>query len=609
MTPARLLPALAVSVLVGCAGRGGGAKSSAPEKPPEDPWPRVARDLRSENDPATARRVLTELNAGLAANPAADPVPGLAPDAEAALRAVVPLSADDATELANAGFTPLDAAYLADAYYLRDAARALEAPADPAARAAAAFAWVGRQVVLQPWATPAGQGQLVLNPPVPPTFALRRGSGSGLDRAFVFLAVLQQLGLDACLVGPAAADGKPWSWTPAGGSTGKGPFWAVGVRAGADVVLFDPWRGEPVPGTLAEVTANPDRLKAWFDDKTRPWDVTPETVKVSVPFVAVPLSALAPRTKLLERKLDRDPDPTVIGEPRLAVDTVALRGRFGPAAKVWNPPADPFTYSRGLASFLPLDEGGRDATPPGPRRLFDQYKLSLVPGQLLGGIGGVHPDALTQFRLFVLGSYEKSFLVPPTPRERVQRGMFSDATPDLVTKRDAFLAATERIRTDKDRDALLRDWVGKANEAYENLSIARLKEKTDPAGVAVAQQAVADFWKKESKGAEALRDQVIAAVGAAEATYLLAACKHEQAERAQVRFDRAVAAAGSDPRGAAAADRARDAARDAWTDARDWWGRYDPYLAAQNAAFPGRGDHARKLADRATRAAAALGGR
>ena len=32
-------------------------------------------------------------------------------------------------------------------------------------------------------------------------------------------------------------DGKPMALQ-------KGPFWAVGVRIGADILLFEPWRGE-----------------------------------------------------------------------------------------------------------------------------------------------------------------------------------------------------------------------------------------------------------------------------------------------------------------------------------------------------------------------------
>ncbi len=607
---ARLLPAFALAVLVGCGGKNT-TKNTAAAKPPDDPWPRVAPALRESNDATTCRRVLSELNNGLTANPAAEQPAGLTPDAEKALRAVVPLTDADAAELRPAGYTNFDPNALADAYYFRDIARALEAPAgDPVKQADAAFAWLGRQVVLQQHFVFVGQNQVQLLPPAPPSAVLRRGSGSGLERAFVFLAILQQLGLDACLVGPPGSADQPWAWTPPGSPAGKGPFWAVGVRAGADVVLYDPWLGEKLPAPLAAVTADPDVLKAWAD--ARKWDVSAETLKASVPFLAVPLSALAPRTALLERKLDPNPDRPA-GEPRLAVDPVALRDRFVkdaklPGTKFWNPPADPFTYTRGLVNFTPIDDGGKDSAPPG-QRVSDAYKRSLIPVALIAGGKELDrlPEAKVRIHEFVINRYATSFLVPPTPRELLQRGMFSDATPDLVKKRDEFAAAAERIRTDRNREQLVREWAAKANEAYAELSVARLNEKTNPAGVAQAQQAVNEFWKRENAGAQSIADQALAATGSAEATYLLALCKHEQAERSQVRYDRATAAAASDPRAAAAVESARDKARNDWTDARDWWGRYEQHAAGQNAAFPGRGEHAKKLADRATKAAAELG--
>jgi hypothetical protein len=609
---ARLLPAFALAALVGCGGKST-TKNTAAVKPPDDPWPRVAPALRESTDATTCRRVLSELNNGLAANPAAEQPAGLTPDAETALRAVVPLSDADLAELRPAGYSNFDPNYLADAYYFRDIARALEAPpGDPVKQADAAFAWLGRQVVLQQHFVPVGQNQVQLLPPAPPSAVLRRGSGSGLERAFAFLAILQQLGLDACLVGPADAAVQPGAWTPKGGRVGKGPFWAVGLRAGADVILYDPWAGEKLPATLAAVTADPGVLKAWAD--ARKWDVAPETLKASVPFLAVPLSALAPRMALLDRKLDPNPERPS-GEPRLAVDPVALRDRFAkdaklPGTKFWNPPADPFAFPRGLLNFTPIDDGGKDAAPPG-QRVSDAYKRSLIPAALIAGGQDLDrlPEALQRVHQFVLDRYATTFLVPPTPREQLQRGMFSDATPDLVRKRDDFAAAAERIRTDRNREQLVRDWFAKANAAYAELSVARLNEKTNPGGVAQAQQAVNEFWKTENTGAQALADQALAASGSAEATYLLALCKHEQAERSQVRSDRAKAAAESDPRAAAAVESARDKARNDWTDARDWWGRYEPHAAAQNAAFPGRADHAKKLAARATKAAAELGAR
>src|SRR5262249_4036985 len=142
---------------------------------------------------------------------------------------------------------------------------------------------------------------------LPPSYVLRRGYGSGLERAYVFLALLQQLGIDGCLVGPPDTAEKPSYFVPTGPdgkpltAGAKGPFWAVGARVGADVILFEPWRGERFHGTLAALKANPDPLKPWFDDKA--WGVTPDDIKKGAVFLAAPVSALAPRMELLESKL------------------------------------------------------------------------------------------------------------------------------------------------------------------------------------------------------------------------------------------------------------------------------------------------------------------
>ena len=67
----------------------------------------------------------------------------------------------------------------------------------PLERARLGFDWVCRMVYVDdrvPW-------------PANPWTTLQAGSGVALSRAYVVLAVWQQLGLDGCLVGPAGAEG------------------------------------------------------------------------------------------------------------------------------------------------------------------------------------------------------------------------------------------------------------------------------------------------------------------------------------------------------------------------------------------------------------------
>ena len=91
-----------------------------------------------------------------------------------------------------------------------------------------------------------------------------------------------------------------------------------------------------------------------------------------------------------------------------------------------------------------------------------------------------------------------------------------------------------------------------------------------------------------------LIDQASAKVGRAEASLLLALCKHEQAERLQARLDRAA--------GAEAA-RLKTDATDAWKTALSAWRTYEQVSAA-HAGFPGRSAHGRELAARAAKLAA-----
>ena len=97
-------------------------------------------------------------------------------------------------EISAENYTLLDGYYLDGAFLLHDAvAHALE-PEEvgvdlptptPLDRAKAAFAWVVREVRLAD-PTPVS--------PTPPQFALRRSSGTALERALVYLDLLAQLG-------------------------------------------------------------------------------------------------------------------------------------------------------------------------------------------------------------------------------------------------------------------------------------------------------------------------------------------------------------------------------------------------------------------------------
>jgi hypothetical protein len=574
------------------------------------PWKVAAKALRKQSDFDACRVALGKLNNDLSGDPASPRPRGLSEAEEEALAKLVPLAKDDREEIRPANFSTHDGAYLADCLYLRDAARSFDIPvvadekpeAAAARRADAAFAWTCRQVYLNPWLIPVpGAPGAEQATTLPPTAVLRRGYGSGLERMYVFLGLLQQLGLDGCLVGPPEAsdqyagfvayspDKKPLTNAP------RGPFWACGVRVGNDVRLYDPWRGQSFPTPLSELKKNPEAHRTWFEDKANVSGITAELAKTATVFLAVPVNALAPRMIALEQQLQHD-----IGV-KLAIDPAKLRDSFPePKPAFWNPiivdprtksvDGDRFAYGRNARLFLPVDQGGTDE-PEGTNSLYGAYRAAQLPppGQFLPqellNREAVREDVGLQIVGRAWGSYTLAFLDSPTPRERLQRGQFQDASRVLVERQDLFRRGQERLRNNSGSDKLIKEWLDIAAQLYNELGLALVRGDRD--GETRARAAIDNLWIKHP-GAQALVDRAVSPVGLAEATLLLAQCKHEQAERLQMQCELGVGDV---------AKLRRDAA-DAWAEARGAWNSYTQFTAA-HVAFPGRTAHADVLARRA----------
>src|SRR5262245_5448886 len=251
-----------------------GARSSV-----EDALETAQQTLAKETDPNTCRSALQQINSYLADNPGKRPAV-LTAEQVKGLQPRLGLDRSELGEIEGSNYTLLDAHHLARCFLFRDAARSLEVrglgtgpdgrPARPTPldQATAAFDWAVREVRLQDHPRPLE--------PLPAPFAARCGWGSALDRALVFLALLEQVGhgssgssdLLGCLV---VCPDKP-------GNTAQ-LLWACGVVAngGTDVYLFDPRLGLPLPGrdgkgvaTLAEVRKDPGLLAPLnADDKNR----------------------------------------------------------------------------------------------------------------------------------------------------------------------------------------------------------------------------------------------------------------------------------------------------------------------------------------------------
>ena len=571
-----------------------------------DPWPALAATLRRQSDLGAIRQGFNQFVADASTNPSEATIPNLAASALQSHVERFRPSDTDRREIESKVFTSLDPNYIAECLYFRDVVRSLDPTGlPPDKQASVGFAWVCRNVYLQQWLLGQSQEGIVYAPPVPPSFVLRRGYGTGLERAYVFMAVLQQLGFDAGFVGVAGREVAPET-AVVDNKIAKGPFWAVGVLVGKDVLLFDPWRGEPLPGpggkgigTLAQVKANVEQLKPWIEDKLKPWDVKPAEVQASTVYLCAPFSALSMRMKLLEEKCQAD-----VGVA-LDFDIDAVASRFatslGAPPTFWGPPATTSAncYSRVLASFLPAEEGGTDRTPVGAMQLYMRLtKIEPIPlAVYVPPAELTAKEAGTRLQLY-FGSWFLEKFVDPAPREKIQRGQFGEAIKILVDRELQANVSRERIRGNPQFEPIISEWCKAANEVYSKLSKARISpNRIVELPLAVAE--VEEFWQSRPGAIQALTDTSIASIGLAESAYLLAVCKHEQAERGQVRYQKA-ALAGVEKLQL----RALTSAQDSWAVAKDAWQRYDAVAAVFAKAYPARTLHIQQLSQRATALAA-----
>ena len=605
----------ALLLLAGCGTPDKAKPTDTGKKAQEDPWLKAVTAIRQETDATTCRRVLNELNQAFASTPV-DQQPKLG-EAEAAFaKSALNLDGAEMTEIRSTGYTALDPNHLAEALYLRDVARSLDVANLPVAeRARAAFEWVCRQVLLNPWTTAIGQNALKPNPPLPPAYVLRRGWGSGLERMLIVAALGRQMGFDAGLIGPAAAADQPMLYQPPGREAEfpRGPFWGLGIRDGDDILLFDPWKEQALPGkngrpaTLADVRANPRTMAVWLDNQPFAWPVTADDLKAGEIFLVAPLSAVAARNKMLEEKLAAE-----IGV-KLSANLAEVQKRVEAASKgipvrYYSPAKEGFAPTRALRNFLSVAEGGAAAEAPAAPGLQAAYFFDQLPrGQLLTipaemDRGYTEPkERLLQRSVSI---FEGAFLSPPTPREKIQRGQFVDATQKLVGLRDYFVKAEAQQRgSDAASAAAIREWVEQLTALYDRFNTAGPGEQT------ALRAQIDDLWKPSNATLMNIVGAAVAQPGLAESTYLLALAKHEQAERAWAKSQRLTAVAEGDPAKKAAAAKAAESAlanaTNAWAEARDWWSRYEPYAALQSPNYPGRSALAKRLTDRANQLGAA----
>jgi len=211
-------------------------------------------------------------------------------------------------------FARHDGSALQEAIWMRDLAGWVAGDqTDDISRAKRLFDWTVRNIQLRPrFLTMTDGGRILVRQM--PWETLLLGQGAPLDRAWVFILLARQLGLDVALLAvPDPTDTESPEDSPA-------RTWVAALNSGGKLYLFEPVLGLPIPApdgirldedgqlditpaTLAEATADPNVLSRLdIDDEDRYPVRAADLEQVEVLIEASP-SYLAHRMKLLESRL------------------------------------------------------------------------------------------------------------------------------------------------------------------------------------------------------------------------------------------------------------------------------------------------------------------
>jgi hypothetical protein len=580
----------------------------------------AARDvLYKAADPATCRTAVEELNRYLDHHPDDRPVPFTNEEQEQ-LAGWFDLDPGELAEVASPTFTNLDAHHLDTCLLLHDAGQGLDvSELPPAARAEAAFEWVMRQVRFG--ARPAFTA--------PPAFVLRRGWGNALERSLVFLSLLPQLGLDGCLVAcPRETESgiqyrpllgvlvqdqvllfDPYLGMPLPGPGGKGVATLRQVRAKPEVLrqlnvdANYPYDVTPahlrraslwVPCSLSSLSA---RIK-WLESELAEQN---------------PVKLSADPAELLNRFKQAVRGQAIdVGFWSRSVEgnapTAVLR-QFLPPPEGGVDRANPSIEDRATGELFAMTslpqvvtELALRDTPPGPvlirhyQEMFIEFPLpqpeadpqgeGLVPADTRERDRGLvsNERAADRFlRFFLQRQYSPArstpqpfWLRPESLRDDMLRGRLNQATTKLVEARDQVQQQQALLTGAGNLDEDLTGWIVRAQEAQVRTQQAQKEYAADhsPQGemaLQAANQRLTMIWQGAGGGAGPAPPWLLMLFRAAseplgtEATYLLALCKQEEAERWQRRLDTSKPAEST-------AEAVK--ARTAWESAVHWWETY-----------------------------------
>jgi len=252
-----------------------------------------------------------------------DPMLSTLPEPLAAL----PVLADPEKLQFLLGHPAWDGQALQEAVWLRDLSNwARGEQVDDVARAEQLFDWVVRNIQLDRLPPSEGEGA-VARAIQRPWETLLLGHGSARERAWVFILLLRQQGLDAAMIGPAAADTDQ---RPVEKQEEEARL--VGVLSGKEIFLFDAELGLPVPApqgpdldadgrlvvhaaTLAQVVSDDGLLRRLDADADHPYPLRSEQLKAATVLLEASPSHLTWRMRLVEARLAGDDKMVLCAAP------------------------------------------------------------------------------------------------------------------------------------------------------------------------------------------------------------------------------------------------------------------------------------------------------
>jgi hypothetical protein len=533
----------------------------------------------------SARDAVENLNAYLKALASTKPALTLPDSQRARLRKQFGLTADDLGELNSSVFTLLDAYYLQFCFQLADVARSLDLQGmSTLQRARLGFDWVTRQVSLRERGRRFGIQNREYTP-LPPQFVLQFGYGTAQERSLVFLALLQQLGIDGGLVACPNENGNKVYWVPAV-LVSRAEKDRSGKQTAAGIYLFDTRLGMPLPGPGGEpfgrfdqVVKAPDACRARFAESIRDQAV-PDGIARAEVHLACPLSALSPRMKFLERKMTTSTRVLLALDPKKILErckkTAPGRVQFSSARHNPNNPTRvlrTFLYPGGrigdLANRLMALRRAQLPVEIWKKHFPVSLHSSLHP-MVLGQIAPVHEKGVVEARTaMVRGQVDQAIKLLEEGRNILLRGK------DVLKGETKDEGAKEEFRQK------VNDWCRKFSEAKLKVSQLQAQEQEGEGDqdklqeeLASAKARLGALWKNNQDILGVIVYVALAEPLGKESGFLHCLCIQEKAERLQTRLQRLLSSPGQTKAAELARAKARVNARKEWENAEDGWRKH-----------------------------------